>query len=159
MNANQMIIKMVLDRWYGALKNCSSLIQTITDEQLSNEVAQGKNRGIYLLGHLIAVHDDMLALLDMGEKLYPELNVPFIKSADKATEEIPSATTLKENWFKQCEVIQQKFEALQAEQWLEKHTAVTAENFIQEPHRNKLNIVITRTTHLAYHTGQLALLK
>ena len=106
MNANQMIIKMVLDRWYGALKNCSSLIQTITDEQLSNEVAQGKNRGIYLLGHLIAVHDDMLALLDMGEKLYPELNVPFIKSADKATEEIPSATTLKENWFKQCEVLQ-----------------------------------------------------
>jgi len=61
---------------------------------------------IYLLGHLIAVHDDMLVLLDMGEKLYPELNVPFIKSADKAIEEILSATTLRENWFKQCEVLQ-----------------------------------------------------
>ncbi len=55
--------------------------------------------------------------------------------------------------------ITKKFEALQLEQWLKKHTAITAENFIQEPHCNKLNIVITRTTHLTYHTGQLALLK
>ncbi len=49
MNANQMIIKMVLDRWYGALKNCTSLIQAITDEQLNNEIAPGKNRGIYYI--------------------------------------------------------------------------------------------------------------
>ena len=33
------------------------------------------------------------------------------------------------------------------------------EDFIKEPHRNKLNVLLTRTTHLAYHAGQLALLK
>jgi hypothetical protein len=52
-----------------------------------------------------------------------------------------------------------KFDSLKAEEWLEKHTAVSEEDFKQEPHRNKLNIIVTRTTHLTYHTGQLALLK
>ena len=37
--------------------------------------------------------------------------------------------------------------------------ATIEEDFIKEPHRNKLNIILTRTTHLSYHTGQLALLK
>ena len=40
----------------------------------------------------------------------------------------------------------------------EKHTAVSEEDFSKEPHRNKLNIVISRTSHLQYHTGQLVLL-
>jgi hypothetical protein len=53
----------------------------------------------------------------------------------------------------------QKFEATPAEAWFEKHTAVTAEEFTSEPHRNKLNIIITRTSHLQYHLGQLVLLK
>jgi hypothetical protein len=48
---------------------------------------------------------------------------------------------------------------LKPEEWFEKHTAVSAEDFINEPHRNKLNIIITRTSHLNYHTGQLVLLK
>jgi len=35
----------------------------------------------------------------------------------------------------------------------------SAEDFAKEPHRNKLNIIISRTSHLQYHTGQIALLK
>jgi hypothetical protein len=159
MNSNQTIIKMVFDRWYGSIKNWDTIINALTDEQLQKEIAPGKNRGIYLLGHLIAVHDDMLLLLDMGDKLYPELNEPFIKSADKTIAHIPSAKELRAYWSNQCEVLKQKMESLKPEEWFEKHNAVTAEDFSKEPHRNKLNIIITRTTHLAYHTGQLVLLK
>ncbi len=36
---------------------------------------------------------------------------------------------------------------------------VSDEDFEKEPHRNKLNIIVTRTSHLSYHTGQLILLK
>jgi hypothetical protein len=50
------------------------------------------------LGHLIAVHDEMLKLLDMGEKQYPELYEPFIKSPDKTTANIPSAAELRKSW-------------------------------------------------------------
>lgn len=159
MNSNQLFIKMVFDRWNGALKNCDSLIQSLTDQQLEMEIAPGKNRGIYLLGHLVAVHDDMLQLLNMGEKIFPELNEPFIKSADKAVAEIPTVAALRESWKKMNDILAQKFESLSAEQWFEKHTAVSSEDFEKEPHRNKLNIIITRTTHLTYHTGQLVLLK
>jgi hypothetical protein len=158
MNTNQTILKMVFDRWYASIKNWDKSLNAFTDEQLQKEVAPGKNRGIYLLGHLIAVHDDMLVLLDMGEKLYPELHAAFLELPDKAIAEIPSAKELREKWRHQCEVLQQKFEKLQPEEWMEKHTAVSAEDFAKEPHRNKLNIIITRTSHLNYHTGQFALL-
>ncbi len=159
MNTNQTFLKMIFDRWYASVKNCDTLINTLTDEQLLKEIAPNKNRGIYLLGHLIAAHDDMLILLDMGEKLHPELFKPFIESPDKAISEIPSVADLRSYWSKQCEVLKQKFESLQEDQWLEKHTAVSAEDFAKEPHRNKLNIIITRTSHLQYHLGQMQLLK
>jgi hypothetical protein len=152
-------VKMILDRWYASIINGDTLLDSLTDETLQKEIAPGKNRGIYLLGHLIAVHDDMIILLDMGEKLYPELNEPFLKSPDKTITQIPSAAELRKFWSNQCEVLKQKFDHLKPEEWFEKHTAVSAEDFMKEPHRNKLNIIITRTSHLQYHLGQLRLLK
>lgn len=159
MNTTQLAVKMVLDRWYGSIKNFDTILNSLTDEQLEKEIAPNKNRGIYLLGHLVAVHDDMIRLLDFGDKLYPELFEPFIKSPDKAIAEIPSTKELKTFWNNHNVVLSQKMNSLSAEDWFQKHTAVTAEDFAKEPHRNKLNIIITRTSHLQYHTGQLALLK
>ena len=159
MNTTETAVKMILDRWYGSIKNCNSILESLTDEQLEKEIAPNKNRGIYLLGHLIAVHDDLIRLLDLGDKLYPELFEPFIKSADKAVAEIPTVATLREFWIKQNEVLTEKFNSLSVEDWFQKHTAVSAEDFAKEPHRNKLNIIITRTSHLQYHTGQIVLLK
>jgi len=158
MNTTATTIKMVFDRWYALLKNFDTSLNALTDEQLQHEIAPGKNRGIYLLGHLIAVHDDMLRLLDLGDKMYPELFEPFIKSPDKTVSEIPLAKDLRATWTKQCEVLKQKFDSVQPEDWFQKHTAVTAEEFEKEPHRNKLNIIITRTSHLAYHHGQFVLI-
>ncbi len=152
-------VKMILDRWNASIKNCDAQLNSLTDETLLKEIAPGKNRGVYLLGHLIAVHDDMLMLLDMGEKMYPELYEPFVKAADKATGQIPAVTELRSSWTAQCDVLKQKFETLEPTGWFEKHTAVSAEDFATEPHRNKLNIIITRTSHLQYHLGQLQLLK
>lgn len=159
MTHTEIIVKMILDRWNASLKNTDALLSELTDETLQKEVAPGKNRGVYLLGHLVAVHDDMLVLLDMGPKLYPQLHEPFIKEADKTTTELPSAQELRNFWHVQCETMKQKFDSLQPENWFEKHTAVSEEDFATEPHRNKLNIILTRTTHLQYHIGQLRLLK
>lgn len=159
MATTETFLKMTFDRWYGSIKNWDTILDSLTDETLLKEIAPGKNRGIYLLGHLIAVHDEMLKLLDMGEKQYPELYESFIKSPDKATDQLPSASELRSFWTKQCEALKEKFDRLKPEEWFEKHTVVSAEDFIKEPHRNKLNIIITRTSHLQYHSGQLVLLK
>jgi hypothetical protein len=158
MNTTETTLKMVFDRWNALLKNFDASLNALSDEQLQHEIAPGKNRGIYLLGHMIAVHDDMLVLLDMGDKLYPGLAEPFIKSPDKTVADLPSAATLRAYWAKQNEVLAEKFRSLQPEEWFQKHTAVSAEDFAREPHRNKLNIIITRTSHLAYHHGQFVLI-
>jgi len=159
MTTNNTLVKIIFDRWNASVKNCDELLDALSDEQLQKEIAPGKNRGIYLLGHLIAVHDDMLRLLDMGDKKYNELATIFIESPDKKTNDIPSAQELRSIWKDQKEDLKKRFENLQPENWFEKHTAVSAEDFDKEPHRNKLNIILTRTTHLSYHTGQLILLK
>lgn len=150
---------MVLDRWYSLIKTGDTLLDSITDEQLQKEIVPNKNRGIYLLGHLIAVHDEMMPLLNFGDKLYPELYEPFLKSPDRSINEIPAAKDLREFWTKHNEVLKQKFDSLQPDEWFLKHNAISTDDFEKEPHRNKLNVLLTRTTHLSYHLGQIALLK
>jgi hypothetical protein len=159
MTQTDVAVKMILDRWDASLKNFDALLETLTDETLMKEITPGKNRGIYLLGHLIAVHDDMLILMDMGGKLYPGYNEPFIKSPDQAVTSLPAIADMRKAWTDQSEVMKKRFDALSTEDWFGKHMAVSAEDFAKEPHRNKLNIVLTRTTHLQYHLGQLRLLK
>jgi hypothetical protein len=158
-NANEIMIKMVLDRWFTLIKNFDTVLDLFTDEQMQKEISPNKNRGIYLLGHLTAVHDDMLPLLNFGEKLYPSLSEPFIKSPDKAISELPSAKELRANWRKVNETLAEKFGMLKPDEWFQKHNSVSAEDFIKEPHRNRLNIIITRISHLSYHLGQFILLK
>ncbi len=82
-------VKMVIDRWNGSIANLNKLLNNLTDEQLQRDIVPGKNSGTYLLGHLVAVHDDMLVLMNMGEKLFPELIEPFIKQAYKVATKTP----------------------------------------------------------------------
>ncbi len=158
MTTTELCVKMVLDRWNGSILNLNKHLSAMSDEQLQKEIAPGKNSGTYLLGHLIAVHDDMLKLLDLGDKLFPELFEPFIKQAYSVNEQTTTVSELLGMWEKQNMLLQEKFEQMKTEEWFEKHTAVSEEDFAKEPNRNKLNIIITRTSHLQYHSGQIVLL-
>jgi hypothetical protein len=158
METTQTTVKMVFDRWNAMMEKCDAIFDALSDEAMQKEIAPGKNRAIYLLGHLIAVHDNMLPLLDLGDKKYPELYEPFITSPDKSVSGIPSAQELRACWKEQKLFLEEEFQKLQPEAWFERHTSVSAEEFAKEPHRNKLNIIITRTSHLGYHVGQLALI-
>jgi hypothetical protein len=35
--------------------------------------------------------------------------------------------------------------------WFSRHMLVSPEDFAKEPHRNKLNVIINRTNHMANH--------
>ena len=50
------------------------------------------------------------------------------------------------------------FSKLESE-WLQKHTSVSEEDFLREPHRNRFTILLGRTGHVAYHLGQAILAK
>ena len=159
MNEQNMAVKVALDSWNGTVKRTDALFDSLTDEQLQKEIAPGRNRGIYLLGHLTAVHDAMLPLMGFGDSLHPELLESFIKSPDNSLETIPSAQELRENWKEVNSALDQHFSTLQHSDWLDRHTSVSPEDFEKEPHRNRLNALIGRTNHMGYHLGQLALLK
>jgi len=155
----ELLIKNVLDTWYSNISRADALFNALTDEQLETEVAPGRNRGIYLLGHLTAVHDRMLPLLGLADQLYTHLDDTFITKPDRAITHMPSTTDLRDNWKEVNAKLAEHFATMQPEDWFKRHTSVSEEDFAKEPHRNRLNIIIGRTNHLSYHLGQLAFLK
>lgn len=159
MAKEDIFIKMVLDAWHTHVKRTDDLFNSLTDEKMNQEVAPGRNRGVYLLGHITAVHDKMLPLLGLDEPLYPELYAPFVESPDKTVTDLPSIAQLKHKWVTVNDKLAQGFANFKVDEWFERHNAVTAEDFAKEPHRNKLNIILNRTNHLSDHLGQLKFLK
>lgn len=158
-NQNQLAVKSVLDAWHFRVKAVNEILNKLTDEQLQHEISPGRNRGIYLLGHLSAVHDRMLPLLNFEQQMYPQLDEPFINQPDKAVAELPSANELRIAWSTINSKLTEHFNELQVDEWFQKHSNVSVEDFAKEPHRNRLSIIISRTGHLASHQGQLVLLK
>ena len=157
-NQQQLIIKMALDPWNTQIMKADKLFNDLSDEQLQEEVATGRNSGIYLLGHLTAVHDRMLPILNFGELLYPQLVDTFINNPDKSETPIASAGELRQYWKNINSTLADRFNQLQPDEWFQRHNSISGEDFIKEPHRNKLNIIINRTNHLSYHSGQLIFL-
>ena len=154
-----LLIKLTLNAWDAQNNYLRNLINSLSDDQLSKEIAPGKNTGTYLLGHLIAVSDALLPLLGFGERLFPALEKIFITSPDKSGQVMPGIIELKENLEAVNAILATHFQSTSDEEWLNRHTAVSAEDFVKEPHRNKLNVIISRTNHMANHIGQLLLLK
>ena len=158
-NTQELFLKMALDAWNTQIDRTNKLINGLSDEQLQREVSPGRNTGTYLVGHLTAIHDALFPLLGLGERLFPQLDEIFVKNPDKAGLAKPETKELRAYWNTVNEKLAQHFSALQMPEWLQKHTAVSEEDFQKEPHRNRLNVLLNRTSHLANHLGQMAFLK
>jgi hypothetical protein len=158
-NQQQLFTKMALDAWNTQIDRFNKLLNSLSDEQLQKEVAPEKNTGIYLLGHLAAVHDALLPLLGLGEKLYPQLDDVFLKNPDNSGLEKPPAKDVRNYWNEINKTLAQHFNRFTMEEWLQKHTAISDKDFEKEPYRNKLNVLLNRTNHVAYHLGQFVFLR
>jgi hypothetical protein len=82
-----------------------------------------------------------------------------VATPDKSGLPFPTVTELKEYWNVVNGKLAEGFQRFTTEDWFQRHTAVSAEDFEKERHRNRLNVLLGRTSHLAYHLGQLILLK
>src|SRR5207249_8655652 len=63
-----------LKTWNAQIERADKLFAGFSSEEILREIAPGRNRLLYLWGHLTAVHDAMLPLLSLGERLHPELD-------------------------------------------------------------------------------------
>jgi len=159
MKENEILIKMALDAWNTHIKRADNLLSELSDEQLQQQIAPGKNSGVYLLGHLTAVHDAMLMILGIGKQLYPQLNDAFLSEPDNSGHAFPATAELRKYWSTVNAKLAENIQLFKAQDWFSGHTSISDQEFAKEPHRNKLNIIINRTNHLAWHLGQLVLLK
>tara|TARA_R110002049_G_scaffold214533_3_gene385989 strand:+ start:7712 stop:8203 length:492 start_codon:yes stop_codon:yes gene_type:complete len=159
-NQKELLVKMVLDMWHSRIAQIDKIISEISDEKLMTEIAPGKNRGIYILGHLIAVNDKMPTLFVNSAilPLFPALYSTFFANPDKLVTDIPSVLEIKTYWKEVNSMIEKYFNSLTTDEWFQKHNSISTEEFAKEPNRNKLNIIISRTNHMSYHLGQLTLL-
>ena len=151
----ELFIKMAVSAWETHHQRVSKLLESLTDEQLMADTATGRNSGRYLLGHLTAVSDGLMSMFGWGERLYPQLDEVFVKNPDKSGLEMPSLADLKEYWTKVNQAITDHIQKMDAADWFTKHSAISAEDFANEPHRNKLNVLMNRTNHMSSHLGQM----
>ena len=158
MGVENVMVRNAVSSWKQWVAQIDKTIGGFGDEELQREVAPGRNRLYYLLGHLTAVHDRLFATLRIGKRLHPELDEEFIVKADKTDldDELP-AGELRAAWREVNEKLTAAMEKLSAEEWLERHDSVSPEDFAKEPHRNRLAVLLSRTTHAAMHEGQMRL--
>lgn len=157
-NTEQLFVRMALDAWNREIAATDALLAKLSDAQLMREIVPGRNRGIYLLGHLAAEHDQMLPLLRFQEAMHTALHEPFISKPDKAVAELPALAQLRAQWKEVNTTLMDHIKQLPAGEWFTRHANISEADFPKEPHRNRLNVLISRTNHLAYHRGQLMLL-
>jgi hypothetical protein len=159
LSSEEIFVNTAVKAWDVWIGRAGKLFDSLSDEQMLQEVAPGKNRPIYLLGHLIAVHDVMIPQLRLGEAEYPQLKEPFLTQPDRAVADLPPVSELRGYWKDLNSRLAALFAELTPAQWLERHATVTEEEFANEPHRNRLAILLNRTSHASYHLGQLMFLK
>lgn len=159
MDKTTVLSKMANQAWQTHVDRTTKFINELSDEHLLKEIAPGKNRGIYLVGHLAAVHDMMSEILGFGKRAYPEYEALFLKAPDKSIDKIPTLAELRQAWTIIHERLKNEFEKMKPEAWFTRHESMTDTDFEKEPSRNKLSVLLNRTNHLAYHFGQLRLLK
>jgi hypothetical protein len=155
MTHEQLMVNSAIANWKLTIKRTSGVFDGLSDEQFFAEIAPGRNRPVYLLGHLTAVNDAMLPLLGLGERMHPELDAIFIKAPDRAVDALPALADLKGYWTELNALLIERFEALSPEEWIARHTAMTDEDYAADPSRNRFNVLLGRTAHMAMHMGQL----
>lgn len=150
---------MAVTAWKTQNERVDKLLDKLSDDQLRGDIAPGKNSGAYLLGHLTAVNDNLLPLFGYSDKLYPELQNIFLTNPDKSGLVQPSVAELRKCWHEVNKKLVSHIDAMKSAEWFTRHNSVSEEDFAKEPHRNKLNVLLNRTSHQAYHVGQLVLLQ
>ena len=143
--------------WKTQIERADKLFGSLSSDEVMREIAPGRNRLLYLWGHLTAIHDAMLPLLGLGVRLHPEFDGAFVSNPDKSAAATPSHEKVREAWNAVNGDLRKGMEGMSWPDWLQRHTAVSEEEFAKDTSRNRFAILLSRTNHLSYHLGQAML--
>lgn len=159
MTNEEMLTSVAVSSWKLVIGRLEQGLAALGDEQLQKTVAPGKNRLQYLVGHLAAVHDRMFPMLGLGERLYPQLDEPYLTNPDGTVPDPMTGTELKRALIEVNGKLTAALEKLTPQEWLQKHASVSDEDFAKDPSRNRLAVLLSRTNHTSFHMGQAVLAK
>src|SRR6266849_1568628 len=71
MTNEELYLAVALNGRKGNIERADKMFSGLSDQEALKEIAPGKNRLIYVWGHLTATHDAMLPLLGIGRRLHP----------------------------------------------------------------------------------------
>jgi hypothetical protein len=157
MHADDQLVDCGLRAWKQNIDRVEGFFHGLGSEQLEQEVAPGRNRLIYLWGHLASVHDALFPLLGIGPRLHPELEEMFVTSPDRAVPSLLPADQVRAASDEIHAALWSAFTRWTPAEWVARHTAVSEEDFAREPHRNRFSVLLSRTAHMASHYGQAML--
>lgn len=150
-------IKQIIQFWEGNNQQITKLFNKYPDAVYAGKVAPGRNSGLYLLAHLVAVSDGLFTILGLGDKKFPELE-PFVGESETSINYQVDINELRAKWEAINTKLAAEFATKDNEWWLGRHMNVSEADFALEPHRNKLNVLLSRASHENYHRGQLVFL-
>src|SRR5256885_17192238 len=124
MNKEQLFAKMALSAWETQIGRATELVNGLSDEQLLNKIAPNKNRGIYLVGHLIAIHDAMNDILGLGNRSHVELDKAFVENPDNSGFNMPTVSVLRQIWSDVHSKLNNNIKKLATGEWFKRHAAI-----------------------------------
>ena len=157
MTNEELFAATAIKTWNTIAARLEKILSTLKDEEFQLQVAPGRNRVYYIVGHLTAHHDRLLSMLALGERLYPELDELFITNPDRTFPDEVSAAELRKMFANVNAQVTSAIGALAPAALLQKHEAVSVEDFEKDPLRSRLAVLEIRTAHAMYHAGQIRL--
>ncbi|HEY4289892.1 MAG TPA: DinB family protein [Puia sp.] len=158
MQQAQQIVDQLISQWETTFIQATKQFDQLASFAWDQPVTPGRNKVNYLVGHLVTAADKVIEAMELGPRLYPELDIMFFEAqSDSAV--YPPYDELREKWIRVNEYLLEKWKGMAAGDWLTRHHYISDADFRHQPHRNKLAIFITRFAHLCVHMGQLRLIK
>src|SRR5712675_529444 len=134
MQRDDIAVKMILSGWKTGQDKIQKTLLILSDENMDTELMPGRNKVSWIIGHLAAVHDSLLTILDLGEKINGNYYEFFIH--DDSLTKAPGISQIREYWNETSERLNNAMAKLSVQDWFGRHTLVSAEDFAKEPHRN-----------------------
>ena len=150
-------LEICLLQWETYNRRMQKLIGTISEENYRKPIMPGGNSPSWLTGHLVDTDDALLELFGIRERMFPELAKIYHHERGTNQSGHLSREELTTKWKAILAALDKSFKAMTEADWHGRHMAVTEEDFLKEPHRNKLNVMLGRVGHKASHLGQIAL--
>lgn len=132
-------------------------LSSVSDDELQSEVAPGRNRVYYLLGHLTVFHDRLFHQLGLGERLYPELDDVFVTKPDRSVHDSFTGAELRQMFAEINARVTSGVQAMPPTDLLKRPESVSEQEFTKDPQRNRFAALSSATAHMMLHFGQIRL--